>query len=156
MTTQDGLSRRELLMKIGIFFNGIVAAVLAVPIVRYILSPVAHERKQGFESWLPLGELNQFPAGQTRFATYRNPIVNPLTERPQTLRAGCATWMARPFKSLRSTARIWVVQFDGFPNRICSCVPVMVVPITKTVLEPPDLRSADCSNFTTRLRMEGF
>jgi quinol---cytochrome c reductase iron-sulfur subunit, bacillus type len=77
MTTQEGLSRRELLMKMGIFFNGIVAAVLAVPIVRYIFSPVAHERKQGFESWLPLGELSQFPAGQTRFATYRNPIVNP-------------------------------------------------------------------------------
>jgi nitrite reductase/ring-hydroxylating ferredoxin subunit len=77
MTAPKGVSRRELLMKMGILFNGIVAAVLAVPIVRYIFSPVAHERKQGFESWLPLGELSQFPAGQTRFATYRNPIVNP-------------------------------------------------------------------------------
>jgi menaquinol-cytochrome c reductase iron-sulfur subunit len=77
MTIPDSLSRRELLMKVGILFNGIVAAVLAVPIIRYILSPVAHERKQGFQSWLPLGELNQFPPGQTRFATYRNPVVNP-------------------------------------------------------------------------------
>jgi nitrite reductase/ring-hydroxylating ferredoxin subunit len=77
MTFPEGLSRRELLMKMGILCNGIVAAVLAVPIVRYILSPVAHERKQGYESWLPLGELNLFPAGQTRFATYRNPVVNP-------------------------------------------------------------------------------
>jgi menaquinol-cytochrome c reductase iron-sulfur subunit len=77
MTFPDGLSRRELLMKVGILLNGIVAAVLAVPIIRYILSPVAHERKQGFQSWLPLGELNQFPPGQTRFATYRNPFVNP-------------------------------------------------------------------------------
>jgi menaquinol-cytochrome c reductase iron-sulfur subunit len=76
VTIPDSLSRRELLMKVGILFNGIVAAVLAVPIVRYILSPVAHERKQGFLSWLPLGELNQFPPGQTRFATYRNPVVN--------------------------------------------------------------------------------
>jgi nitrite reductase/ring-hydroxylating ferredoxin subunit len=77
MTHPDDLSRRKLLMKMGVLFNGIVAAVLAVPIVRYILSPVAHERKQGFQSWLPLGELNQFPPGQTRFATYRNPVVNP-------------------------------------------------------------------------------
>jgi menaquinol-cytochrome c reductase iron-sulfur subunit len=77
MTHPDELSRRKLLMKMGVLFNGIVAAVLAVPIIRYILSPVAHERKQGFQSWLPLGELNQFPPGQTRFATYRNPVVNP-------------------------------------------------------------------------------
>jgi menaquinol-cytochrome c reductase iron-sulfur subunit len=76
MTLPDGLSRRELLMKIGILLNGVVGAVLAVPIIRYILSPVVHERKQGFESWLSLGALDQFPAGQTRFATYRNPIVN--------------------------------------------------------------------------------
>ena len=77
MSVPDNLSRRKFLMKVSILFNGIVAAVLAVPIIRYILSPVAHQRKQGFESWLPLGELNQFPPGQTRFATYRNPVVNP-------------------------------------------------------------------------------
>ena len=64
-------------MKIGILFNGIVAAILAVPIVRYLLSPVAHERKGGYESWVPLGNLEQFPSGETRLATYRNPIVNP-------------------------------------------------------------------------------
>ena len=77
MSVPDNLSRRKFLMKVSILFNGIVAAVLAVPIIRYILSPVARQRKQGFESWLPLGELNQFPPGQTRFATYRNPVVNP-------------------------------------------------------------------------------
>lgn len=77
MSVPDRLSRRKFLMKMSILFNGIVAAVLAVPIIRYILSPVTHERKHGFESWLPLGELNQFPPGQTRFATYRNPVVNP-------------------------------------------------------------------------------
>jgi nitrite reductase/ring-hydroxylating ferredoxin subunit len=77
MSVPDSLSRRKFLMKMSILFNGIVAAVLAVPIIRYILSPVAHERKQGFESWLPLGELSLFPPGQTRFATYRNPVVNP-------------------------------------------------------------------------------
>jgi menaquinol-cytochrome c reductase iron-sulfur subunit len=77
MTNPDDLSRRTLLMKMGILFNGIVAAVLAVPILRYILSPVAQERDQGFQSWLSLGALEQFPSGQTRFATYRNPIVNP-------------------------------------------------------------------------------
>jgi menaquinol-cytochrome c reductase iron-sulfur subunit len=77
MTLPGGLTRRDVLMKIGILFNGIVAAILAVPIVRYLLPPVAHERKGGYESWVPLGNLEQFPSGETRLATYRNPIVNP-------------------------------------------------------------------------------
>jgi menaquinol-cytochrome c reductase iron-sulfur subunit len=77
MTLPTGLTRREALMKLGILFNGIVAAILAVPIVRYLLSPVAQERKGGYESWVSLGNLEQFPSGETRLATYRNPIVNP-------------------------------------------------------------------------------
>jgi quinol---cytochrome c reductase iron-sulfur subunit, bacillus type len=77
MTLTGGLTRREVLMKIGILFNGIVAAILAVPIVRYLLSPVAQGRKGGYDSWVPLGSVEQFPSGETRLATYRNPIVNP-------------------------------------------------------------------------------
>jgi Rieske Fe-S protein len=56
--------------------NGIVGVILAVPIVRYLLSPVARGRKQGYESWIPLGGLEQFPSGETRLATYRNPVSN--------------------------------------------------------------------------------
>ncbi len=77
MTQPDGFSRRRMLVKLGILFNAAVGAILAVPIVRYILSPVIRERKPGYETWLSLGSLDQFPAGQTRLATYRNPIVNP-------------------------------------------------------------------------------
>ena len=75
-TTPDTLSRRTFLMKMGILLNGVIAAVLALPIIRYLLSPVVQARNQGSESWLPLGELKLFPAGETRLATYRNPIVN--------------------------------------------------------------------------------
>jgi menaquinol-cytochrome c reductase iron-sulfur subunit len=75
--TASGFSRRAMLMKIGIVLNGIVAAILAVPIFRYLLSPVSHGRKDSDESWLLLGSLDQFPEGQTRFASFRNPIVNP-------------------------------------------------------------------------------
>jgi menaquinol-cytochrome c reductase iron-sulfur subunit len=77
MTLPDGLSRRAMLMKLGILFNGAIGMILAVPIVRYILSPVIRERKPGYESWLSLGLLDQFPEGQTRLATYRNPVANP-------------------------------------------------------------------------------
>jgi Rieske Fe-S protein len=65
------------LVKLGIFFNGTVGAILGVPIVRYILSPVIRERRPGYESWLSLGPLGQFPEGQTRLATYRSPAATP-------------------------------------------------------------------------------
>jgi Rieske Fe-S protein len=44
--------------------------------VRYLLSPVSREKKSAYESWLSLGALEKFPAGQTRLATYQNPVVN--------------------------------------------------------------------------------
>ena len=69
MTGIEGISRRALLVKLGIGFNMLVAALLGVPIVRYILSPVTRERRPGYESWLSLGSLDRFPKGQTRFAT---------------------------------------------------------------------------------------
>src|SRR5580658_4460040 len=77
MTETNGVSRRAMLVKLGLLLNGVVGVILAIPIVRYILSPVAHARKIGYDSWLSLGDLEQFPAGQTRLATYRNPVVNP-------------------------------------------------------------------------------
>ncbi len=76
MTLPRGLTRRDFFMKLGILFNGIAASILAVPIVRYLLSPVTRERKAGYDSWIPLGNLEQFPSGETRLATYRNPVVN--------------------------------------------------------------------------------
>ena len=36
MSAENGMSRRAMLVKLGLLFNGIVGAVLAVPIVRYL------------------------------------------------------------------------------------------------------------------------
>jgi Rieske Fe-S protein len=77
MTLPNGLTRRALLMKLGIFFNGFVALILAVPIVRYLLSPIARQKKGAYDAWVALGNLERFPSGQTRLATYRNPVVDP-------------------------------------------------------------------------------
>ena len=68
MSLIRGVTRRDLFMKAGIFLNGIVGVILAVPIVRYLLSPVTRERKAGYDSWIPLGKLEQFPSGETRLA----------------------------------------------------------------------------------------
>lgn len=70
-------SRRRMLFKIGLMFNGLVGVALAVPIVRYLLSPLIRERNPGYEKWLSLGAIDQFPSGQTRMATYRNPTSDP-------------------------------------------------------------------------------
>jgi Rieske Fe-S protein len=77
MPNENKISRRGLFMKLGIFFNGMVAAALAVPIVRFVLSSVMRGRAGTYLSWVSLGSVNEFPEGETRLATFRNPNVMP-------------------------------------------------------------------------------
>ena len=70
------ISRRQVVLKIALLFNGVVGLLLAIPIVRYLFSPVSRGRRSGYESWVSLGSVHEFPAGQTRLATFRNPIAN--------------------------------------------------------------------------------
>jgi menaquinol-cytochrome c reductase iron-sulfur subunit len=77
MTATENLSRRGMLMKLGILFNGVIAAGLAIPVLGYLLAPLARMRKGGDASWLSLGALDQYPIGQTRLAAFRNPDVKP-------------------------------------------------------------------------------
>jgi menaquinol-cytochrome c reductase iron-sulfur subunit len=74
---EDTLSRRGFFMKLGILFNGFAAMVLAVPVVGFLLSSVTRGRADGYLSWVPLGRIDQFPEGETRLATFRNPNVMP-------------------------------------------------------------------------------
>jgi Rieske Fe-S protein len=69
------LSRRQMFMKIATLFNSVVGVLLAIPIVRYLLSPVTPAGRSGYESWLSLGSIDQFPSGETRLATFRNPVA---------------------------------------------------------------------------------
>ncbi len=77
MPKEDTISRRGLFMKLGILFNGVVATALAVPILRYVLSSVTRGRANGYLDWVSLGRVSEFPEGETRLATFRNPIVMP-------------------------------------------------------------------------------
>jgi Rieske Fe-S protein len=77
MADQNTLSRRGLFMKMGILFNGLVATALAVPIVGFLLSSITRGRANAYLSWVPLGPINDFPEGETRLATFRNPYVMP-------------------------------------------------------------------------------
>ena len=76
-STEATLSRRGFFMKLGILFNGFAAMVLAVPVVGFLLSSVTRGRASGYLSWVPLGRIDEFPEGETRLATFRNPNVMP-------------------------------------------------------------------------------
>jgi Rieske Fe-S protein len=73
-TSNDTLvSRRWLLLKASIALNGVVGLSLAVPILRYLLSPV--KKDSYYKRWISLGSLDQFPTGQTRLAFFKNPFT---------------------------------------------------------------------------------
>ena len=77
MTNEKTISRRGLFMKLGIFFNGLAAAVLAFPIGKFLLSSITRGRSNGYLDWVSLGPITEFPEGETRLATFRNPLVLP-------------------------------------------------------------------------------
>ena len=91
MSNDTQLSRRSLFMKLGIFANGVVAATLAVPIVRFLLSSVTLGRENVYTAWVPLGRVGEFPEGETRLATFRNPFVTPTDGKT----ADAACWVRR-------------------------------------------------------------
>ncbi|WP_158793015.1 ubiquinol-cytochrome c reductase iron-sulfur subunit [Granulicella sp. L60] len=69
-----GHSRRVFLFKLSLLLNGAVGAILAVPIVGYLLGP-ALNKKGSSNSWVTLGPLSDFPEGETRLVNYRNPVT---------------------------------------------------------------------------------
>jgi len=69
------VSRRWMLLKLGVLINAAVGVAVAVPVVRYLLGPV--KRKGAYDSWISLGTVDQFPMGETRLATYENPNHDP-------------------------------------------------------------------------------
>jgi len=72
----SGHSRRVFLFKLSLLLNGAVGAVLAVPIVGYLLGPAL--KKSGSEnSWIKLGPLSDYPEGETRLVNFRNPVTTP-------------------------------------------------------------------------------
>jgi menaquinol-cytochrome c reductase iron-sulfur subunit len=64
-------TRRGFLLKLGLALNAIAAALVAIPVVGYVLGPV---RRAGAQSWIKLGPVAGFPEGETRFAVYENPF----------------------------------------------------------------------------------
>src|SRR5499426_1328009 len=85
------MTRRRLFTKLGIVFDGVVAAILAVPIVRFLASSITLGRENAYTAWVPLGSVNRFPEGETRLATFRHPFVTPTDGKT----ADTACWVRR-------------------------------------------------------------
>jgi Rieske Fe-S protein len=66
------VSRRWLLLAVGAFFNAVVGAAVAVPVVKYLLSPIKSD--DAYKSWVSLGSVDTFPVGETRLAKFTNPV----------------------------------------------------------------------------------
>jgi quinol---cytochrome c reductase iron-sulfur subunit, bacillus type len=91
MSNETMLSRRGLFTKLAILFNGLVGIALAVPIVQFLLSAITRGRANAYLAWVPLGPISDFPEGQTRLATFRNPYVTPTDGKT----ADTACWVRR-------------------------------------------------------------
>ena len=71
--TPQPQSRRGFLFRLGVALNVIGAALVGVPVVGYVFGAAASRRTDG-QSWITLGPVSGFPAGETRLATYENPV----------------------------------------------------------------------------------
>jgi nitrite reductase/ring-hydroxylating ferredoxin subunit len=66
--------RRTFLLRGALLLNALLLALLAMPILGYLLAPL---RRGTFLQWISLGSPEAFPENQTRLAVYRNPFRKP-------------------------------------------------------------------------------
>lgn len=71
------MPRRQMLLTIGIALNAVAGVLFAIPLVGYIIGPSKRKAIRRELAWITLGSITQFPEGETRLATYRNPFVRP-------------------------------------------------------------------------------
>lgn len=69
-----GISRRELFTRVSVAGGGVIAVLLAVPVVGYLLGPLFDNTPN---NWLDLGPLSDFPEGETREAQFSDPSSLP-------------------------------------------------------------------------------
>lgn len=74
-STSKKMPRRQMLMSLGIALNAVAGILFAIPVVGYIFGPSKRKEMKKELSWIRLGPLTNFPEGETRLATYRNPFV---------------------------------------------------------------------------------
>jgi nitrite reductase/ring-hydroxylating ferredoxin subunit len=66
------ISRRWLLLKIGVALNALVGVAITIPVVKYLFAAVKPDGE--YKSWVSLGPVTNFPVGETRLAKFTNPV----------------------------------------------------------------------------------
>ena len=84
----DEITRRTFLGRISLALSGLAAAVVSVPIIAYLLSPLLHPAPQ---EWRDLGLVQNFQIGQTVEVAFDEPSSLPWAG--QTART--AVWLRR-------------------------------------------------------------
>lgn len=87
-TTEAVLHRRHFLSRLSIWLGVLAGAVLSVPILAYLLSPLINPAAR---SWRTLGPIDQFKVGDTVAVAYDDP--SPLPWAGQTART--SVWLRR-------------------------------------------------------------
>jgi menaquinol-cytochrome c reductase iron-sulfur subunit len=82
------LSRRRLLSRVSLGMSGAIGAVLSVPIVAYLLSPLLNRPPP---TWVRIGRVDSFQIGRTVQVAYDDP--SPLPWAGQTART--SLWLRR-------------------------------------------------------------
>jgi len=88
MDDESVLTRRRFLSRISLALSGLAAAVVGVPILAYLLSPLLEPPP---EEWRDVGLVENFQIGQTVEVAYDDP--SPLPWAGQTART--AVWLRR-------------------------------------------------------------
>lgn len=74
MSTDPMISRRRFLSQISIGLSALAAAVVSVPMIGYVLSPLLQREPR---TWVTLGPADEFPIGDYRLVAYRDPSPLP-------------------------------------------------------------------------------
>ncbi len=84
----DGFSRRRFLERLSIGLSGIAAAIIGIPVVGFLLSPLFEKVP---EVWRPVGSVDSFRVGTTTAVIFKN--ASPLPWAGVT--ANSAAWLRR-------------------------------------------------------------
>jgi Rieske Fe-S protein len=77
MSSTERPTRRGMFIIFGTILNAAAGLAIGIPVLRFLFSPKIRERRPGYDSWVGLGPVSSFPTGETRFATFLNPVVTP-------------------------------------------------------------------------------
>ena len=147
---RERITRRTFMMNVGIALNAIVGVAIATPVVVYLLGPVL--RRKEYRQWISLGDVTEFPAGETKLVTYRNPYRDSWDGATDNVPAYVRCTAPGSLWCLRLIARTWDVRCGGSRSRSCLCVRATEGCITPMEAELRDRRSEDFSPMRRRLR----